>query len=112
MSGLVHSPALGPKSTSPRFFAGSLTEDGLTIVCMHNPFGRPGLDSDHPGTSPETFVAFSSVCDVSLTVTRLRTAGLGQGWGRTVKGGLSVWIVWQGLGGLLAEEINDFDDAF
>ena len=46
--------------------------------CMHNPFGRPGLDSDRPGTSPETFVAFSPVCDVSLTVTRLRTAGLGQ----------------------------------
>ena len=78
MSGLIHSPALGPKSTSPRFFAGSLAEDGLTVVCMHNPFGRPGLDSDRPGTSPETFVAFSPVCDVSLTVTRLRTAGLGQ----------------------------------
>lgn len=34
------------------------------------------------------------------------------GAGKLVKGGLSMWMAWQGLGGLLAEEINDFDDAF
>lgn len=38
-----------------------------------------------------------------------------QAWGRTVIGSLNVWMVWmvwRGLGGLLARDIDDFDDAF
>ena len=40
--------------------------------------GHPGLDSDGPEVSLETFVAFTPVCGVPLTVTWPHMAGLGQ----------------------------------
>lgn len=70
---------------------------------------RPGLRQ--PRASLETFVTLPLVCDVPLTVSWPCT----QAWGRTVIGSLNVWMVWmvwRGLGGLLARDIDDFDDAF
>ena len=59
-------PGSGSKVHKPKALCWIAGRDGLTIVRMHNSFRCPGLDSDRPGTSPETFVAFSPVCDVSL----------------------------------------------
>lgn len=97
----------GPKSTSLRPFAGSLAEDCLGLVLM----------AVLPGTLARTLTVLkcpwrllwlSLQSDVRLTVTWPHMAGLGQ----DSEGSLSVWMAWLSLGGLLAEEADDFDDTF
>lgn len=108
MSGLVHSPALGPKSTSPRLFAGSLAEMVLQLCACTILLGALAWTLTALGHHQRPlWLSLPSVTCLCDSASHGRA-----GAGKLVKGGLSVWMAWQGLGGLLAEEINDFDDAF